>query len=301
MGQTPLNVTVVGPGAIGGTVAAWLSQDPQLCLRVATRTPFERLRIETPGGVIEAQPQQLTEPAQAAPADWVLIATKTYDAAATKSWLARLVNTRTRVAVLQNGVEHMARFADALPAERIVPVVVDIPAERLAPGRVRQRGVGTMIVPAGPNGEAFTALFAHTPIVVSATADFVTAAWMKLALNCAGAVNAITRKAAGIAARDDVADVMRTLVRECIAVGHAEGALLDEGLEDRVIAHYRGGPADAVNSLHADFVAGRPMELDARNGVIVRLGRRHGVATPANAMIVTLLESASAHEGSRST
>jgi 2-dehydropantoate 2-reductase len=36
------------------------------------------------------------------------------------------------------------------------------------------------------------------------------------------------------------------------------------------------------------------MELDARNGVIVRLGRRHGIATPCNQMAVALLETMAA-------
>jgi 2-dehydropantoate 2-reductase len=49
---------------------------------------------------------------------------------------------------------------------------------------------------------------------------------------------------------------------------------------------------DSINSLHADRLAGRSMEIDARNGVIVRLGRRHGIATPVNEMIVALLEAA---------
>jgi 2-dehydropantoate 2-reductase len=34
------------------------------------------------------------------------------------------------------------------------------------------------------------------------------------------------------------------------------------------------------------------MEFDARNGVIVRLGERHGIATPTNQLMVTLLEAA---------
>jgi 2-dehydropantoate 2-reductase len=49
-------------------------------------------------------------------------------------------------------------------------------------------------------------------------------------------------------------------------------------------------PADSINSLHADRLAGRPMELDARNGVIVRLGQKHGIPTPANRMAVALIE-----------
>jgi 2-dehydropantoate 2-reductase len=36
------------------------------------------------------------------------------------------------------------------------------------------------------------------------------------------------------------------------------------------------------------------MELDARNGVIVRRGAAHGIATPVNAMVVALLEAAAA-------
>jgi 2-dehydropantoate 2-reductase len=234
----------------------------------------------------------LTAPDQASPVDWAIITTKTYDAAATGDWLARLVGPDTRVAVLQNGVEHVERFTPYVPAERITPAVVDIPAERGAPGRVRQRRDGTILVPNGAAGEAFVALFAHTPIAVSTTADFRTAAWKKLALNCAGAVNALTLQPAGVARREPIADLMRALVGECVAVGRAEGADLPSDLPQAVVAGYRAGPADGVNSLHADRAAGRPMELDARNGVIVRLGARHGIATPVNGMVVALLEAA---------
>jgi 2-dehydropantoate 2-reductase len=287
------NITVVGPGAVGGTLAAFLSQDSRFQVSIGARTAFERLVIETADGMIEAKPILFTDPAQAHVADWVLVATKAYDVVATRRWLANLVGPATMVAVLQNGVEHLARFADALPTERIVPVVVDVSAERLAPGHIRQRRSGTMVVPAGSAGEQFVALFARSPIHVFATDDFATVAWTKLASNCTGVVNALVRKPAGIAAGDDIADLIRMLVRECVLVGRAEGATLDDGLPDRVVENYRRGPPDTVNSLYADFAAGRPMELDARNGVIVRLGARHNIPTPINALMVTLLEAAS--------
>ena len=234
----------------------------------------------------------MRQPAEAHIVDWVLVATKTYEAAATGRWLACLVGSGTRVAVLQNGVEHVTRFAQFAPPERIVPAVVDIPAERSAPGRVRQRRMGTIVVPQGENGRAFIDLFADTPITVSATEDFTTAAWKKLALNCAGAVSALTLRPAGISWREDIAEIQRAMVRECVAVGHAEGAKLDPDLPEEVIAHYRDSPKDSVNSLHADRVAGRPLELDARNGVIVRLAEKHGIAAPINAMVVALIEAA---------
>lgn len=287
-------IAVVGPGAIGGTVAAWLAQDPRVAVTACARTAFDHLEVETPEGTIRAAPAVLTDPDRAAPVDWVLVATKTYDTAGAAAWLARLLGPATLVAVLQNGVEHVARFSPFVPARRIVPAVVDMPAERVAPGRIRQRRMGTIVVPDGPEGRSFAALFGHTPIAVSTTPDFLTAAWHKLAVSCAGAVNALTLKPAGIAHREPVAEVMRALVAECVAVGRAEGADLPDDLPRAVVEGYRSGPADKVSSMHADRAAGRPLELCARNGAIVRAGARHGVPTPVNAMIVALLEAAAA-------
>jgi len=286
------SIALIGPGAVGGTVAAWLAQNPDLSVAVCARTPFDSLEIETPGGAISATPKVFTDPRQASPVDWVLIATKTYDTASAESWLDALVGPGTRLAVLRNGVEHLEPFLDRLPAERIVPAVVDIPAERSAPGRITQRRDGSIRVPDDAAGRDFVALFAHTPIAVSTTPDFKTEAWKKLALNCAGAVNALVLKPGGVAHDEPVAEVMRTLVRECVAVGQAEGADLADDLPDTVIANYRAAPADSINSLHADRMAGRPMELDARNGVIVRRGAQHGIATPANTMVVALINAA---------
>ncbi|MFT4254712.1 MAG: 2-dehydropantoate 2-reductase [Caulobacter sp.] len=285
-----MRIAVIGPGAVGGTLAAWLGRAHEVTL--CARTAFARLEVETPQGVLAATPTVLTDPARATPHDWVLVTTKTYDAAGAAAWLAGLAGPDTRVAVLQNGVEHVERFSPYLPADRIVPAVVDIPAERAAPGVIRQRRMGWIKVPAGEAGEAFAALFAHAPIEVSTTDDFTTVAWRKLALNCAGAVSALTLKPAGVARRDDIAAIMKDLVAECVAVGRAEGADLPADLLGEVVAGYRAGPADSVNSLHADRLAGRPMEIDARNGVIVRKGSAHGIAAPVNAMVVALLAAA---------
>ncbi|MGF7148680.1 2-dehydropantoate 2-reductase [Sphingomonas zeicaulis] len=284
-------VAVVGTGAVGATVAAWLIADPALDVVLCARTPFERLRVETPAGVLESTPHLLTDPAAATPVDWALVITKAYDAAGAQAWLDRLVGEGTRVAVLQNGVEHRARFP-AIGTERLVPAIVDIPAERSAPGVVVQRRTGGMIVPAGEGGDAFAGLFANSPIEVRTTADWTTAAWRKLAVNCAGAVNALTLKPSGIAADEEIADLMRALVRECIAVGRAQGADLPDTLADEVVAGYRAGPADSINSIHADRLAGRPTEADARNGVIARLGAAHGIDTPLNRMADVLIRAA---------
>lgn len=285
-------VALIGPGAIGGTLAAWLAQRDDLDLTVCVRTPFERLVLETPDGTVTASPRQATSPAGLAPVDWVLVATKAYDDAAAASWLKTLVGPDTKVAVIRNGVEHREAFAGRVADENLVPAIVDFPAERSEPGVFRQRRYGWIRVPEGANGEAFAALFAGCPTDVATTDDFVSVAWRKLALNAAGAVNAITLKPSGVAHDPGAAEVMKTLVAECVAVGRAEGATLSDDIGEQVVEGYRAGPPDMVNSLLADRAAGRPMELDARNGVIVRKGAAHGIATPANAMIVALLNAA---------
>jgi 2-dehydropantoate 2-reductase len=286
------NIAIIGPGAIGGTVGAWLAQDPRHRITLAARTRLDRLEVQTPQGVISAQPLVLTEPAQATPVEWVLIATKAYDVVGTSHWLDCLCQPGTRVAVLQNGVEHIERFAPYFPTDRLVPVMVDCPAERLGPGRIRQRGPARLVVPRGQSGEAFVNLFAHTPIEVSASPDFKTEIWKKLCFNSAGALSALLLKGAVISRHEEMAQIMRGVVRECLAVGLAEGARLDDSVVESVVSGYQAAPPDSVNSMHADRIAGRPMEIEARNGVIVRLGRKHGIPTPLNALFVDLLRAA---------
>lgn len=283
-------IAVIGAGAIGGTLAAWLAQKHDVT--VCARSPLVDLEIDTPGGLIRAAPLIFTDPAEARPVDWVLATTKTYDCASAAAWLPGLMAPGTRLAVIQNGVEHLTRFP-SVPREMTVPVIIDLPVERTAPGRVTQRRNGTIHVPEGPAGEAFAALFVDPVIDAQTTPDFVTAAWRKLAINCSGIVSALTGRPAEVANDDGVAEVMRGLVRECIAVGRAEGADLPDTLADQVVRWTRLADPQSVNSLHADFAAGRPTEVDARNLVIVRLGEKHGVDAPLNRALAALLIAAS--------
>jgi 2-dehydropantoate 2-reductase len=285
-------ITLIGPGAIGTMLAAWLSQTRDHDVTVAARTPFSSIVLETPGRRIEASPRILTDPAQANLSDWVLVATKANDSAAAARWFEKSVGPKTRLAVIQNGVEHVERFAPYVDADRIVPVMIDCPATRLAPGHVIQGGPIHIVVPAGANGAAFVGLFAGLNLDVRETPDFVTAAWKKLCLNSAGVVSTALLEPAGIAHHDGVAEILRAIVRECVAVGRARGAVLGDEIPQEIVDRMRRGPRDAGNSMFADRRAGRPMEIDARNGVIVRYGRELGIPTPVNALMVAMLEAA---------
>ena len=70
----------------------------------------------------------------------------------------------------------------------------------------------------------------------------------------------------------------------------AQGAKLEDSIPDQIVERAKRGSREAGNSMYADRVAGRPMEYDARNGVIARLGSKHGIPAPMNALMVALLE-----------
>ena len=42
--------------------------------------------------------------------------------------------------------------------------------------------------------------------------------------------------------------------------------------------------------MHTDLMAGRPLELDALNGAVVRAGIEAGVPTPVNDLIYAMLK-----------
>ena len=138
------------------------------------------------------------------------------------------------------------------------------------------------------------ALLAGSGITVDCTADLTTTAWRKLCANAVGgAVTVLTGQPMGVLRRADVAEVARAMARECAQVARAEGARLEEDFADALIARMQEGPPDATPSILKDARAGRPLEVDARNAVIARIGARHGIATPLNAMATALMAAAS--------
>lgn len=282
-------IAVVGPGAIGGTLAVWLDSRAGNRVSICARTPFERLTVSSPGRQFDCHLPVHTEVKNGTVVDWVILATKTYQVATAAEWFVPLCDGNTRVAVTQNGVEHINNVAPYFDEERIVPVIIDCPAEHLGPGKILQRGPISMAVPDNENSRDFAALFDDPGITIDLTDSWVSAAWKKLCINSAGAVSALVNQPVVIANDVDASILMTALIHECIAVGRAEGAHIDDAIVEQILANDRAAQKNGVNSIHADLMAGRPMEWDARNGVVARLGEKHGIATPYNQMAALLL------------
>lgn len=297
-------VAVVGVGAVGGVCAAHLCElrdDVVLCVR----RPFAELRVDAPGRVLRVRPRIVTRPSELASAagpaaDWVLLATKAHQVEGAAAWLDVAVGPATRVAVLQNGVDHAERVAAWVPRERVVAVVVDCPSEATAPGHVVQRRPARLVVADDAAGRDFAALFAGSDVAVETTADLVTVAWRKLCVNAAGGALAALagRPLPGIAPADRAA-LGRALAREALTVARAEGARLDDALADEIADALAAAREGGRPSTLADRLAGRPLEVEARNGAVVRLAARHGLRAPVNARAAALLATCHREPGDR--
>lgn len=98
------SILLIGPGAIGATLTAWLAQDDRHVITVAARTPLDSIEVQTPGGVIRATPRVITDPRKTQVVDWILVATKAYDSDSAANWFGGAAGPHTRLAVIQNGV-----------------------------------------------------------------------------------------------------------------------------------------------------------------------------------------------------
>jgi len=283
-------VAVVGPGAIGATMAAE-SRRAGAHVALFGRTPLERIVVEREGGGEEIVPGPVVTDPQAVPwcADVVLLAVKAHQTAAAAPFLRALSGDGTVVVALQNGVEQRAQVGPHAPGAAIVPAVVWFPAERVAADRVLLRGDPRVTLPDEPAARTVAAVVPG----IELAGDFATHAWRKLAINAVAGLMVLSGRRAAMFRRPDVLALARALAAECLAVARAEGADLPDAVADELAGEFAAMPQDLGSSILFDREAGRSLEWDARNGVVVRLGARHGVPTPVSDVIVPLLAAAS--------
>jgi 2-dehydropantoate 2-reductase len=294
--QERLSVAIVGLGNIGAAAAGALRAADRHDVIACARRPIDELILERDGRTRTLPLNTLVDPAHAEPVDWVLLCCKAQDTPSTAPWLARLCTPATRVAVLQNGIDHVARVAPFAGGAAVVPSIVYYNGERLAPHHVRLRSVGghDLVAANNPPGQAFAHMLDGTSLNVMLTDDFATLAWRKLLLNIvANPITALTLQRQSVLRRDDVHALCLDVMREAIAVGQAEGAHIDADDARRVMATLFSFSGELGTSMYFDRLAGRRLEIDALTGAIVAAGERHGIPTPLNRALLTLLRAVS--------
>jgi 2-dehydropantoate 2-reductase len=289
-------VAIIGLGSIGGVVAGCLRAADRHDVVACIRRPIERLVLEQPEGSVEVSLRALTDPAEAARVDWVLLCTKTQQTPLTAPWLARLCDSATRVAVLQNGIGHVGRVAPLVGDTCVVPTIVYYNGERLGADHVRLRQVAEhdLAVADDADGRAFAQLLDGTPLRVLLSSDFPTLAWRKLLINVvANPVTALTLQRQAVFRRDDIKALCVAVLDEAVAVARADGAQLAEDESLRTMATLLTYPPEAGTSMYFDRLAGRELEVEALTGAVVAAGHRLHVATPLNGAFLTLLRAVS--------
>jgi 2-dehydropantoate 2-reductase len=293
-----LAVAVIGMGSIGGVAAGCLAAAGKHDVIACARQPVSRLTLDAPDGTAEVPLNALTDPAQAEPADWVLLCTKAHHTQAAAPWLKRLCTPATRIAVLQNGIDQVESVAPFANGAAIIPVSVYFNGERLAADReagllhvrMRQGSDQDAAVADDETGRAFAALFAGTPVRVKLSDDLVTLLWRKMLINSvANPVTALTLQRQKVLRRTDVQGLCRAVLEETAAVARAEGAKLAADEPERAIATLFTFSGELGTSMYFDRLAGRRMEVEALTGAIVAKAERHGIATPLNRALLALL------------
>jgi 2-dehydropantoate 2-reductase len=293
-GPIATHIALVGPGAVGTTVAALLYRAGHSVL-VCGRTRRDRIELRPDGAEPIVVPGPVhTDPGEVAgPVDVVVLAVKATQNDEAAGWLARLCDVHTIVVVLQNGVEQVEQVRPHCPSSPVVPGIVWYSAETQPEGWVRLRTEPALVLPSGPAAETVAELLRAAGCRVDCDPDFITAGWRKLLTNALAGLMALSRRRSGMFRRDDITELSRRYVAECLAVARAEGARLPDDVVDELAGLFRQAPEDMGTSILADAENRRPMEWDIRNGVIIRKARAHNLPTPISDVVVPLLAAAS--------
>lgn len=291
-----MRVAVLGPGGVGGLLAALLAVAGHEVICLARESTAQHL--ECRGLRVRSQRYgRLTAPVRVAavlgePVDACLVTVKATQLPAA---LDRLPPERLGGAVLVpllNGVEHVDLLRARFPGARTVAAAVRVSATRTAPGTVVHHGQLATVDLAGDCGaDHVAAALAHAGLDVRRRPDEAAVLWDKLVFLAALALLTTAEDAPLGPVREHRAAELRALVDEVAAVARAEGVASDA---TATLASFAQLPADFRSSMQVDAAAGLATELDAIGGAVLRAAGRHGVRVPLTARLVEELRRRSA-------
>lgn len=290
-----MKIAIMGAGAVGcyyGGMLARAGNDVVLIGRQPHVDAINRqgLFMDTQTFQEHVAIRASTDASAVRGAQLVLCCVKSTDTPAAATAMAPHLAPEALVLSLQNGMDNAERLQARLP-QKVAPAVVYVATEMAGPGHVRHHGRGELVV--GPSTltdeQARQLTDASIPVLVS---DNVPGAlWSKLILNCAyNALSAITQKPYGALWQDEgVQSVMGDVVAECLAVARAEGIEVPVSTWDAIVRIAETMPGQ-VSSTAQDMARHKPSEIDHLNGYVVRRGAAHGVPTPVNRALHTLVK-----------
>lgn len=295
MSNNALTVAILGPGGVGGLLAALLARAGNRVICVSGEATAETLR--TNGiHVRSSQFGDFTVPVEAAtelrePVDACLIAVKH---TALESALDRIPPAALGNALLVpllNGVEHPALLRTRYPADQVAPAVIRVESTRTAPGFITHGSPFTELdltsdtVPHPRLTQLAETLTAAGP-KVQILANEPAVLWAKMSFLAPLAL-LTTRYALPLGdIRTHHREELITLVAETIAVARAHGAHTDP---TQVLARYDAFLPTTKSSMQRDAEAGHPLELNAIAGALHRAATHHHIPIPVATNLIQAL------------
>jgi 2-dehydropantoate 2-reductase len=302
-----MRIVVVGAGAVGGYFGARLAQGGAELSVVARGGHLEAirrhgLRIRSVAGDAVVRPAEVADdPAALAPAEVVLLGVKAWQVPAAAASLGPLLAPGGCVLPLQNGVEAPGQIERALGAGRALGGFCRILSRVSGPGEIEHSGIepyvafGELDGATTPRAERLLAVFARAPAVrAEHLADIRLGMWRKFLLITAwGALGATSGESIGvIRTRPALREGLVRALEEIVTVARAHGVDLGEDDVGDTLAFLDAAPPEATTSMQRDLAAGRPSELDAQVGAVVRLARERELEVPYHAEVLRALRPA---------
>jgi len=301
-GRIDRHICVFGVGGVGGyfggRLAWWLARQAHPAWRVhfvargahLAAIASRGLELNTPDARLMCVPASASSDTKDMPApDVVLLCVKSHGLDEALRQIAARSHEDTVVVPLLNGVDIHERIRVRLPKARVFPACVFVGTHVDRPGVVSQAGGDGVILLGGDPDDpgyvptAFLSLLEDAGIRFTWFADPRPAIWEKYVFIAAfGLVTAATRTTLGeVLADASLLKDVREIMREVVDLAACEGVSLDPDVIPNAIAKAGEFPFETKTSLQRDVEAGGQDEGDLFGGTILRLGKRHGVRTPA--------------------
>lgn len=307
MGAGSVGVYLGGKLAAAGVQVHFIGRE-----RLARDIRLHGLRLSD----LEGQDQRVTppprwhllpgDPALPAP-DLVLLTVKSGATAQAAAQLAALLPTATPVLSFQNGVENLAAARAVAPRLHWLAGMVPYNIVELAPGHWHRGTSGRLVAQRDATLQPWLGRFAAAGLPLRLSGDMPAVQWAKLLLNLNNPVNALS----GLPLREQLLQrrwrcVLAALMEETLGLLRAAGPAparlaplppawipavlrLPTPLFRLVAARMLRIDPKARSSMADDLQLGRPPEIDALCGAVLRLAERVGRAAPHNACMLGLL------------
>lgn len=296
-----IRIAVVGAGAVGGYFGARLASAGNEVAFIARGRHLEAargegLRVKSIAGDFHIRSLFAAEPKEVGPAELVLFCVKSYDTEETAGAIAPLVGDKTAILSLQNGVDNPDKIAALWGKERTLAGVVYIAAEILAPGVIGHSAGGRIVLGeldggAGERARQVQGLFASAQVPCSISSDIREAMWAKLVWNAPFCAIACLARATAreIVESDSLSKLALDCMEEVREAARCRGiALAPSVIDDAVkLSQNLGG---FKPSMLQDLEAGKPLEYEAFNGIVVKTLRQAGREAPVNETFYAALE-----------